>query len=68
MKTIEFSNENIKNLKISQANLSVRNFPLNVNELRKKLKWKEGGDVYVFATMLQQKKRLIICSQHFINS
>ncbi|MES2387901.1 MAG: hypothetical protein V4543_07855 [Bacteroidota bacterium] len=32
-----------------KANLSVRNFPIGVDDLRKQLKLKEGGDFHVFA-------------------
>ena len=35
---------------IEKANIAVRNFPLSVEQLRKKLKLKDGGDVYIFAT------------------
>ena len=35
---------------IDKANIAVRNFPLTVDQLRKKLKLKDGGDVYIFAT------------------
>lgn len=35
---------------ISQANISVRNFPLSAVELRKRLKLKDGGDIHLFAT------------------
>jgi len=45
---------------ITQANISVRNFPLTVNELRKKTGLKEGGGVYFFATTLKDEKRVII--------
>ncbi|HEY9550725.1 MAG TPA: SAM-dependent methyltransferase [Prevotella sp.] len=34
---------------ISQANIAVRNFPLSVAELRKRLKLKDGGAHYLFA-------------------
>jgi hypothetical protein len=43
-----------------QANISVRNFPLPVLELRKKLKLQEGGGVYLFATTLSDGKHVII--------
>ena len=47
---------------ISQANISVRNFPLSVAELRKKLKIGDGGDTYIFATTLADGQRvLMIC-------
>lgn len=35
---------------ISKANITVRNFPMDVATLRKRLKIKDGGDVYIFAT------------------
>lgn len=45
-----------------KANLTVRNFPQSVAELRKKLGLQEGGDAYLFATtLLNGDKRLLIC-------
>lgn len=35
---------------ISQANITVRNFPMTADELRRKLKLKDGGSHYLFAT------------------
>lgn len=47
---------------IKQANITVRNFPLSVEELRKKLGLKDGGDTYLFATTLASgKKALVRC-------
>lgn len=47
---------------ISQANLTVRNFPMSVAELRKRLKLKDGGDVYIFATTVaNQGHQLFVC-------
>lgn len=47
---------------IDRANITVRNFPISVAELRKKLKLKDGGDIYVFATTVAgQGHLLIIC-------
>lgn len=49
---------------IEKANLSTRNFPGNVADLRKKLKLKDGGDVYIFAcTLNDNSKVLIICEK-----
>ncbi len=45
---------------VQKANLTVRNFPLSVAELRKKLKLAEGGDVYLFATTQQEKRHILI--------
>lgn len=44
-----------------KANLTVRNFPQTVAELRKKLSLREGGDLYIMATtLLNGDKRLIL--------
>ena len=49
---------------IEKANLSMRNFPGNVAELRKKLKLKDGGDTYIFAcTLNDNSKVLIVCEK-----
>lgn len=49
---------------LEKANLTVRNFPATVADLRKKLKLKEGGDTYIFATTLNNgEKTLIKCRQ-----
>lgn len=45
---------------VEKANLTVRNFPSSVAELRKKLKLKEGGDTYLFATTLASGEKLLI--------
>jgi len=45
---------------VDKANLAVRNFPLGVDELRKTLKIKEGGDIYLFATTLRDGEKIII--------
>ena len=47
---------------VRQANITVRNFPLTVAELRKRLKLSEGGSTYIFATTLANgEKVLLIC-------
>ncbi len=44
-----------------KANLTVRNFPQTVAELRKKLSLRDGGDIYILATtLLNGDKRLLI--------
>ena len=45
---------------ISQCNLTVRNFPATVAELRKRLKLREGGDIYLFATTLSDGSHALI--------
>ncbi|WP_291528002.1 THUMP-like domain-containing protein [Bacteroides sp. UBA939] len=43
-----------------KANITVRNFPLSVAELRKRIKLSEGGEVYVFATTLNNEQKVLI--------
>ena len=42
------------------ANIAVRNFPLTVAQLRKKLKLKDGGNTYLFATTDAQGRHLVL--------
>ena len=50
---------------VAKANITVRNFPASVAELRKKLRLAEGGDVYLFATTVADgSHRLIRCIKH----
>ncbi|MCQ2197110.1 MAG: hypothetical protein MJZ60_06290 [Bacteroidaceae bacterium] len=58
----DFSKAGLKQMLsgIIKANLTVRNFPATVAELRKRLKLKEGGDVYLFATTMHDGKHAII--------
>lgn len=49
---------------ISKANIAIRNFPLSVAELRKRLKLKDGGDTYIFATTLSDESHvLLVCEK-----
>ncbi len=49
---------------LTKANIAVRNFPLSVAELRKRLKLADGGDTYIFATTLADGSRaLLICKK-----
>lgn len=49
---------------ITKANIATRNFPLSVTELRKRLKLKDGGDTYIFATTLSDESHvLFICEK-----
>jgi len=45
---------------LQRANLTVRNFPQSVAELRKRLHLGEGGDDYLFATTLSDGRKVII--------
>lgn len=45
---------------LTKANISVRNFPETVAQLRKKIKLKEGGETYLFATTLKDGKKVLV--------
>lgn len=47
---------------IDRANITVRNFPMSVDGLRKRLRLKDGGDVFLFATTMSNgEHRLFVC-------
>ncbi len=46
-----------------QANIVTRNYPLTPDQLKKKLKLSDGGDVYVLGFSGQTKKHLFIASR-----
>lgn len=57
-----FSKSELKMLlgDLKRANLTVRNFPDTVQQLRKRLKLSEGGDVYLFATTLADGRKVLV--------
>lgn len=53
---------------ITSANIATRNFPMSVAELRKRLKLKDGGDTYIFATTDNNGTHIIyICAKQSKN-
>lgn len=49
---------------LTKANITTRNYPDSVADLRKKTKLKEGGDTYLFATTLQDGRKVLVkCSK-----
>ena len=50
---------------IEKANIATRNFPLSVAELRKRLKLKDGGDVYIFATTTAEGEHVLLISRKY---
>ena len=51
---------------LKKANLTVRNFPTSVPELRKRLKLAEGGEYYLFACTTAQDEKVIIVTEKVI--
>ena len=65
---IAISSFNKKELKrhlsgITKANIATRNFPLSVAELRKRLKLKDGGETYIFATTLNDESHVLVITE-----
>ena len=60
-----FSKAEIKKIhSLQKANITVRNFPESVQQLRKRLKLSDGGDSYIFVTTLaDERKVLVICKK-----
>ncbi|MFR2068985.1 MAG: THUMP-like domain-containing protein [Bacteroides nordii] len=49
---------------LKKANITVRNFPATVAEIRKRTKLSDGGEVYLFATTLSNEQKVFIrCSK-----
>ncbi|MGC6428400.1 MAG: class I SAM-dependent methyltransferase [Flavobacteriales bacterium] len=55
--------EILPHLTDSKANITKRNFPLTTDQIRKKLKLKDGGTDYLFATTLCNQKKVIVVSE-----
>ena len=62
----DFSKQSLKRLQgtVKQANITIRNFPSSVADLRKRLKIKDGGNEYLFVTTLADGSHVILrCSK-----
>ncbi len=46
-----------------KANITVRNFPISVDELRKKTTLQEGGSYYIFATTLASDQKVLLLTE-----
>ncbi|AWH85510.1 SAM-dependent methyltransferase [Flavobacterium album] len=61
---IPFQKAAMKQLEGKKMNITVRNFPVSVEELRKKWKIKDGGDVYAFFTTNKKEEKIVlVCSK-----
>ena len=56
--------ELLKHLSDKKANVTRRNFPVSIKEIRKKTGIKEGGEHYLFATTLKDNQpKILLCSK-----
>ena len=63
-KVMSYKPRDIKKLSIDKANISIRNFPISVKELRQKFRIKDGGDVTIFFTTdCDNQLTVLICSR-----
>lgn len=61
---IDYNKKNLKALGLSKANITTRNFPETVQQLRKKHRIKDGGNTYLFfSTNFKKEKIVIVCSK-----
>ncbi|MDV6166809.1 class I SAM-dependent methyltransferase [Flavobacterium sp. DG1-102-2] len=61
---IPYQKAEMKPLEGSKMNITTRNFPLNVEDIRKKWKIKDGGDIYAFfTTNSKNEKVVLVCSK-----
>lgn len=61
---LPYHKKEMKNLLESTAHVSVRNFPLSVEVIKKQWKIKDGGThYYFFTTLINQQKAVLICKK-----
>jgi 16S rRNA G966 N2-methylase RsmD len=60
VRTIAANKKELKRLGITKANITVRNFPEDVDSIRKKYKFKDGGQDYLFFTTDLKNERAVI--------
>lgn len=47
----------------SKANITTRNFPISVEDIRKKLKIKDGGNFYLFFTEDKEQNKIVLITE-----
>lgn len=59
---VPFKDREVKNLakRFNQMNVATRNFRLKAEELKHRLKVRDGGDIYLFATILSGGEQVLI--------
>lgn len=63
-KVLPYNKKLLKKEFINKANITVRNFPETVDQIKRKLNVKDGGNVFLFFTTNKMKNKVIIvCSK-----
>lgn len=60
IKVFPYNRKEMRAFSKSSANVSIRNFPESVAQIRKKWKIKDGGNDYLFFTSLENNERMVI--------
>lgn len=62
---VPFSGKEVKHLgkQYGQLNVAVRNFRLSAEELKRRLKVRDGGEVYLFATTLRDGEQVLLLTR-----
>jgi hypothetical protein len=65
--TLPYNNRQLRKfLDFDKANVSTRNFPETVEQIRKKLKIKDGGELYLFFTTVHDDNRVVIITKKIL--
>ena len=67
LRTVSFNKKELRKglAGITQANITTRNFPISVSELRKKLKLGDGGLCYIFAATLGDSRHVLLITERY---
>ncbi len=57
---INYNKKSVKKLNITKANITTRNFPETVQQIRKKFNIKDGGNCYIFFTTNINNEKIVI--------
>ncbi len=60
LNVLPYNKKALKNLNLAKGNISTRNFPETVEQLRKKLKIKDGGNHYLFFTTDLHDNKIVL--------
>ncbi len=60
-KVVPYTKKEMKRLGIGKANISTRNFPESVSDIRKKFKIADGGTKYLLFSTDTNEKRMVLC-------
>ncbi|WP_298533772.1 class I SAM-dependent methyltransferase [uncultured Algibacter sp.] len=62
-KIINYNKKTVRALNIKKANITIRNFPERVEDIRKKFKIKDGGTDYLFFTTNMNNEKIVILAK-----